>query len=77
MTQISLSQLKLNPGKYVNMAGKQDIMITRNGKIVAKLVSAKPDKRTAWNQITDVFKKAGINLTDDEIDMEREERILG
>lgn len=77
MTQISLSDLKVNPGKYVSMAQEQDIMITRNGKIVAKLVPAKPDKKTAWEQITGIFRAPEMHMTDEEIDRAREERILG
>ena len=41
---ISLSELKMNPGKYVALVEAQDIYITKNGKKVAKLTSAKPDK---------------------------------
>lgn len=77
MTQISLSDLKVNPGKYVSMAQSQEVMITRNGKIVAKIVTAKPDKRAAWDNITGIFRDADMNLTDDDIKKAREERILG
>lgn len=76
MTQISLSDLKVNPGKYVSMAQEQDIMITRNGRIVAKIVTAKPDKKAAWDNITSIFKETGIDLTDDDIKKAKEERIL-
>ena len=41
---LSLSELKTNPGKYVAMADQQDIYITKNGKRVAKLTSARLDK---------------------------------
>lgn len=77
MTQISLSDLKINPGKYVTMAQSQDVMITRNGKIVAKLVTAKPDKKAAWDSITGIFRGADISLTDEELKKAREERVLG
>lgn len=73
MTQISVSELKTNAGKYVTMAKDQDILITKNGKIVAKIVSAKPDKKAAWNNLTEIFK--GIQLSDAEIEADREERI--
>ncbi len=75
MTQISVSELKMNTGKYVSMASSQDILITKNGKVVAKLVSAKADKRAAWESLTSIFKDA--HLTDEEIEGAREERILG
>ncbi len=74
MTQVSLSGLKVNVGKYVAMAeADEEVFITRNGKIVAKIVSAKPDKKTAWENLTQIF--SGINLTDEEIKKDREERI--
>lgn len=38
MLQISLTDLKANAGKYVAMVGEQDVFITKNGKLVAKLV---------------------------------------
>ena len=30
--QITATELKLNMGKYLSMAGKRDIFITKNGK---------------------------------------------
>ena len=49
--QISLSELKTNTGKYVALAEKQDIYITKNGKRIAKIISAKPDKLAAANTL--------------------------
>ena len=43
--------------------------------MVAKLITAKADKKAAWDSMTSIFK--GINLTDKEIEAEREKRILG
>ncbi len=73
MTQISVSELKTNAGKYVTMAKDQDILITKNGKIVAKIVSAKPDKKAAWKHLTELFKD--VQLTDADIEAAREERL--
>lgn len=77
MTQITLSDLKADPGKYVRMAQNQDIMITRYGKVVAKIVTAAPDKKAAWDTITNVFRGEGIELTDQEIAEDKERRIAG
>ena len=41
---VALSELKTNVGKYVNLAEKQDIYITRNGKQVAKIVGTNRDR---------------------------------
>ncbi len=77
MTQISVSDLKVNAGKYVGMAQEQDIFITKNGKVVAKLVTARPDKKASWENIVGIFQAAKIKMTDKEIASAREERILG
>ena len=37
--QITATEFKLNLGKYLNLVLKEDIWITRNGKIIAKLVN--------------------------------------
>jgi prevent-host-death family protein len=41
--QIALSELKINVGKYVDIAQKEDIFITRNGKRVAKIIGTNRD----------------------------------
>ncbi|MCD7813831.1 MAG: type II toxin-antitoxin system Phd/YefM family antitoxin [Lachnospiraceae bacterium] len=70
MTQISVSELKTNPGKYVMMAQEQDVLITKNGKVAAKLVSAKPDKKAALERLYNIYPK-GLHV---DLDKEREER---
>lgn len=72
MTRISVSELKTNAGKYVTMAKDQDILITKNGKVVAKLVTAKPDKKAAFQHLMSLFPKEGLDLDPEQI---REERI--
>lgn len=44
MLQISLTDFKANAGKYVSMVEDQEIFITKNGKLVAKLVPPTRDK---------------------------------
>lgn len=39
MMQITATELKLNLGKYLNLVCLEDILITKNGKITAKLVN--------------------------------------
>lgn len=77
MTQISVSDLKINAGKYVGMAQEQDILITKNGKVVAKLVTARPDKKASWETIVGIFRAANIRMTEGEISAAKEERVLG
>jgi prevent-host-death family protein len=45
--QISLSELKIGAEKYIDLADEQDIYVTRDGKPVAKIISAKTDKVAA------------------------------
>lgn len=73
MTQISVSDLKANTGKYVSMAQDDDIFITKNGKIVAKLVTAKVNKVDSLNRLQSLF--AGVSITDGDVDAAREERL--
>ena len=72
MTQISVSELKTNTGKYVAMAMDQDIMITKNGKVVAKLVTAKLDKKDAFKHFLSLFPEKGLDLDPEQV---REERL--
>ncbi len=73
MTQISVSDLKANTGKYVAMAQDDDIFITKNGKVVAKLVTAKVNKVESLNRLQNLF--AGAEITDDDVKAAREERL--
>lgn len=41
---ITATELKLNLGKYLQLAEKEDIFITRNGKVVAKLSNPNADR---------------------------------
>lgn len=69
MTQISVSELKTNAGKYVTMAQSQDIFITKNGKLIARLTTAKPNKVAAAKALF------GILPSDVNVDESREERL--
>jgi len=42
--QVSVSELKINVGKFIDLADEQDVYITKNGKQVAKIVSTRRDK---------------------------------
>jgi prevent-host-death family protein len=66
---VSLSELKTNPGKYVAMAEEQDIYITKNGRRVAKLTGAKPNKTASARALF------GILPRDVDLAGAREERL--
>ena len=48
---ISATELKNNLGHYLEQAEKEDILITKNGKNIARLTSPNIDKLTLWKSI--------------------------
>ena len=42
--QITATEFKLNMGKYLSMASRHDIFITKNGQRIAKLTNPSPDR---------------------------------
>jgi prevent-host-death family protein len=66
---ISLSELQVNPEKYVDIAHREDVYITRNGKRVAKLTGTTSDK------IAGIKSLFGILPPDTDLDQAREERL--
>lgn len=66
---ITATELKNNLGKYLDLADKEDIIITKNGKRIAKLTSATEDKRTIAKSLI------GILPSDVTLEEAREERL--
>ena len=69
MIQISISELKTHAGKYVELADREAVYITRNGRRVAKLTAAAPDKVTAVKALF------GLLPADVDLDRARQERL--
>lgn len=66
---ITATELKINLGKYLMLAETEDIYITRNGKVVAKLCNPYQDR-------VDVAKSLfGILPTDMTLEQACEERL--
>jgi antitoxin (DNA-binding transcriptional repressor) of toxin-antitoxin stability system len=66
---ISLSELTTEPGKYIDLADKQDIYVTRGGKPVARITHAKSNKVVA------ALALFGILPADSDLDAAREDRL--
>ena len=66
---ITATELKLNLGKYLKLAEDEDVYITRNGKIVAKLSNPNADRVKMAKSLLGVIP---ADLTEEEA---REERI--
>lgn len=66
---ITATELKMNLSKYLLMAEKEDIYITRNGKVVAKLTNPYQDR-------VDMAKSLfGVLPADITLEEAREERL--
>ena len=66
---ITATELKQNLGKYLMLAATEDVFITRNGKIVAKLSNPYQDR-------VDVAKSLfGIIQSDITVEEARDERL--
>lgn len=66
---ITATELKLNLGKYLKLAEQEDIYITRNGKIVAKLSNPNADRVEMANSLL------GVIPPDITVKEAREERV--
>ena len=53
---VALSDLKANVGKYINLAEKQDVYVTRNGKLVAKIVGTNRDRTAVMKSLFGIAK---------------------
>ena len=66
---ITATELKMNLGKYLMLAEKEDVYITKNGKVIAKLTNPFQDQ-------VDMAKSLfGILPADITLDEAREERL--
>ena len=66
---ITATELKMNLSKYLMLAEKEDIYITRNGKVVAKLSNPYQDR-------VDMAKSLfGVLLQDMTLEQANEERL--
>jgi prevent-host-death family protein len=68
--RVSATELKMNLGKYIELAEVEDIIITRNGKDVALLTNVEGKKKDALKSLRGILK--GVEITREEI---REERL--
>ena len=66
---ITATELKMNLGKYLMLAEKEDVYITKNGKVIAKLTNPFQDR-------VDMAKSLfGILPSDITLEETREERL--
>lgn len=66
---VTATEFKKNIGKYLDMATREDVFITKNGKSVAKLTNPKQDRREVAQSLF------GILPASTATDNAREERL--
>ena len=67
---VTATEFKTNLGKYLDLAGKQDVFITKNGKYVARLTSPTVDKLAALDSLVGIV-PADLSLDEGAIRDER------
>lgn len=65
---ITATELKMNLAKYLLLAGSQDIYVTKNGKVIAKLTSPYQDRISTAKSLIGVIP---FDITVDEAKEER------
>ena len=69
---ITASELKMNLGKYLQLSATEDIYITKNGKIIAKLSNPFQDRVDLVESLVGILPK---DVTQEEAREERLSRI--
>jgi len=59
---VTATEFKTNIGKYLSLADDEDILITKNGRSVAKLISARDGKASAPRSLRGVLKGSDATL---------------
>ena len=73
---ITATELKMNIGKYLKLANEEDVIITKNGRWVAKLVKTNEDDAEKWvDSLCGIL--GGVNMTHEEIRDERLKKRYG
>lgn len=67
---VTATEFKTNLGKYLEMAKRQDILITKNGKSVARLTSPTVDKLAVLDGLAGIV-PAGSSMDEEAIRDER------
>ena len=60
---VTATEFKSNLGHYLGLAGRQDIVITRNGKRIAKLTDAAKDKTDILSALAGIV-PSNVSLED-------------
>lgn len=62
--QITATEFKTNMGKYLSMASRNDIYITKNGRRIAKLTNPSPDRVAMLDSLVGIAGDEKLSLED-------------
>jgi len=62
--QITATELKANIGRYLALAEKQDIVVTKNNRPLAKLTNVQEDKISILDSLIGIIPDNGFTLED-------------
>ena len=64
MLQITATELKKNLGKYLAIANKEDIIVTRNGIPIAQITVPKDENMSLVNKLIGIIPDDGYTIED-------------
>ena len=67
--EVTATEFKLNMGKYLSMASRHDIFITKNGRRIARLTNPSPDRVAMLDSLVGIAR--GVDISLDDIKKER------
>ena len=59
--RVSATELKMNLGKYIELAAVEDIIITRNGKDIALITNVESKKKDALKSLRGILRDPGVS----------------
>ena len=62
--QITATELKTNIGRYLALAEKQDIVLTKNNRPIAKLTNTREDKTSILDSLIGIIPDNGFTIED-------------
>lgn len=71
--QVTATEFKMNMGKYLSLASRRDIYITKNGQRIAKLTNPSPDRVAMLDSLVGIARTEDVSL--ESLDNIKEERL--
>ena len=71
---ITATELKTNLGKYLDLVSEEDVLITKNGKVIAHLTAPNDEKLEIYRSLVGIANGMG-DISLDEIKNERLSRL--